>query len=117
MRNEDGTFRHGNPGKPKGVNNRITQEARSLFLKTIEDQMPHIAPAFEAVRMENPAEYLKILEKYAQYFIPKKVDITSKDNQLNASLAQITDDQLRQSIEQLDTGTVVDDTEAGAGEA
>jgi hypothetical protein len=117
MRNEDGTFRHGNPGKPKGVNNRITQEARSLFLQTIEDQMPHIAPAFEAVRMENPAEYLKILEKYAQYFIAKKVDITSKDNQLNASLTNITDDQLAQSIARLEQGTDATSPEAGAGEA
>ena len=63
-------------GRPKGAGNKLTQEARALFLRTIEDQMEHIAPAFEAVRQDNPAEYLKILEKYAQYFIPKKVDIT-----------------------------------------
>tara|TARA_R110000868_G_scaffold35798_1_gene127853 strand:- start:22250 stop:22588 length:339 start_codon:yes stop_codon:yes gene_type:complete len=110
-------FEKGNEGRPKGSVNKITQEARSLFLQTIESQMPHLDDAFEAVRLENPAEYLKIVEKYAQYFIAKKVDITSKDNQLNASLTQITDDQLAQSIARLEQGTDVASPEGGAVEA
>lgn len=104
-------------GRPKDVPNKINGAARALFLKTIEEQMEHIAPAFEAVRTDNPAEYLKILEKYAQYFIAKKVDITSKDNQLNASLTQITDDQLAQSIARLEQGSDVANPEAGTGSA
>lgn len=115
------TFKKGdipNPnGRPKGAGNKITQEARALFLQTIENQMPNLEQAFEFVRQENPAEYLKIVEKYAQYFIAKKVDITSKDNQLNASLTQITDEQLAQSIERLEKGTGFGDSETGTNEA
>ena len=117
MRNPDGTFGQGNQGKLKGTQNKLTQAARELFLQTIENQMPNLQEAFEAVRQENPAEYLKIVEKYAQYFIAKKVDITSKDNQLNASLTQITDEQLAQSIERLEKGTSFGDSETGTNEA
>ena len=61
-------------GRPKGVENKITQSAREVFLETLEGQSEHIAEAFEKVRKENPKAYLDLFAKYAQYFVPKKTE-------------------------------------------
>ncbi len=75
----------GNPkGKPQGAQNKITQTAREIFLSTLELQVPYIASAFDEVREKNPAQYLELFAKYAQYFVPKKseTDLTSKGDQV-----------------------------------
>jgi hypothetical protein len=74
-------FKKGNEegkGRPKGVENKITKEARDIFLETLEGQAPHIAAAFEEVRRDNPRAYLDLFAKYAQYFVPKKTENTDK---------------------------------------
>jgi hypothetical protein len=70
-------FEKGNGGKPKGANNKVVQEARALFVQTLEGQVPNIQEAFEEVRIKDPSKYLELFAKYAQYFIPKKVDVTT----------------------------------------
>jgi hypothetical protein len=72
MRTEKGRFAKGNKGKPKGAENKIKQEARQLFLDTLEGEVPNIKEAFEFVRRENPEKYLDLFAKYAQYFVAKK---------------------------------------------
>ena len=61
-------------GRSKGSENKLTKEARTIFLETLEGQAPHIAEAFEKVRDENPKAYLDLFAKYAQYFVPKKTE-------------------------------------------
>jgi len=73
-------FEKGNEGKPKGATNKVTQEARELFLQTLESQVPNIMQAFEDVREKNPAQYLDLFAKYAQYFVPKKTQTDSNTN-------------------------------------
>jgi hypothetical protein len=69
----------GNPkGREKGAENKITKEARDIFLETLEGQASHIAAAFEEVRRDNPRAYLDLFAKYAQYFVPKKTENTDK---------------------------------------
>ena len=69
----------GNPkGKPKGAENKLTKEARTIFLETLEGQAKHIEAAFDEVRKENPKAYLDLFAKYAQYFVPKKTENTDK---------------------------------------
>jgi len=65
-------------GRPKGAENKLTKEARQVFLETLEGQAPHIAEAFEAVRLQDPKAYLDLFAKYAQYFVPKKTESTDK---------------------------------------
>lgn len=72
MRTKKGTFAKGNEGKPKGSTNKVSQEARELFLSTLEGQVSGISKAFEDVRKEDPAKFLDLFAKYAQYFVPKK---------------------------------------------
>lgn len=69
----------GNPtGREKGTENKITSDARKVFLETLEGQADHIADAFEQVRLDNPEKYLDLFAKYAQYFVPKKTENTDK---------------------------------------
>ena len=73
----------GNPnGKPKGAQNKVTQTARELFVATLEGQVPFLSDSFVKVRDEDPAKYLDLFAKYAQYFVPKQVDITTKGEEV-----------------------------------
>lgn len=85
MTNENGKFAKGNTGKPKGAVNKVTQEARELFLQTLEGQVPAINQAFIDVRKKSPKDFLELFSKYAQYFVPKKTekDITSGGEKIN----------------------------------
>lgn len=68
-------FKKGNKegnGRPKGVENKLTKEARGLFIETLEGQVPNIEDAFAEVLKNNPAKYLELFAKYAQYFVPRK---------------------------------------------
>lgn len=65
-------------GRPKGSENKLTKEARTIFLETLEGQAEHIADAFDEVRKDNPKAYLDLFAKYAQYFVPKKTENTDK---------------------------------------
>ena len=72
-------------GRPKGSENKLTKEARTIFLETLEGQAEHIADAFDEVRKENPKAYLDLFAKYAQYFVPKK---TENSHDLKGNLTQ-----------------------------
>jgi hypothetical protein len=78
-----GQFTKGNDGKPVGATNKVTQEARELFLQTLEAQVPNIMEAFNEVREKNPAQYLDLFAKYAQYFVPKKTSLEGGDKPLD----------------------------------
>ena len=76
-------FEKGNNGKPKGATNKVTQEARELFLQTLEAQVPDIMDAFKQVKEKNPALFLDLFQKYAQYFVPKKTSLEGGEKPLD----------------------------------
>lgn len=70
-------FKKGNKeasGRPKGSENKLTTEAREMFIKTLEGQVPNIQQAFYDVLTKSPEKYLDLFAKYAQYFVPKKTE-------------------------------------------
>jgi len=71
-------------GRPKGSENKITKEARELFIETLEGQVPNIEDAFKKVYKDNPAKFLELFAKYAQYFVPRKTESEVK-GEVNAS--------------------------------
>lgn len=74
-------FKKGNKegqGRPKGAENKLTKEARELFIETLEGQVPFIEEAFKEVKEKNPAKYLELFAKYAQYFVPRKTENETK---------------------------------------
>ena len=68
-------FKKGENTNRKDIPNKITQDAREVFKLTLEGQVPHLTEAFEQVRETDPAKYLELIAKYAQYFVPKMVDV------------------------------------------
>ena len=61
-------------GRQKGTPNKMTSEAREVFIKTLEGQVPNIEKAFADVLSKSPEKYLDLFAKYAQYFVPKKTE-------------------------------------------
>lgn len=70
-------------GNRRNKPNKITQQARELFVEILEGQVPNIEKAFAEVYKKDKTKYLELYAKYAQYFVPRKVDITSKDNAID----------------------------------
>lgn len=66
------------PGRPKGMENKLTTEAREMFIQTLEGQVPNIQQAFYDVLAKSPEKYLDLFAKYAQYFVPKKTETDVK---------------------------------------
>lgn len=72
----------GNPnGRPKGAKDKVGTEARELFLKIMDGEVPHIEEALALLRENNSEKYLKALAALFPYFMPKKIeaDITTNE--------------------------------------
>lgn len=69
-----------NAGRKEGTVNKVTQEAREAFKLTLEGQVSHLPAAFDYVRETDPAKYLELIAKYAQYFVPKMVAVELNQN-------------------------------------
>lgn len=70
-------FKEGNPGKPKGAENKTTKAAKELFVSIMEGQVDHIEAALDKIREKEPAKYLEVLSKFYPYFMPKKIEVDS----------------------------------------
>ncbi|WP_353077359.1 hypothetical protein [Flavobacterium sp.] len=95
-------FQKGHKGfKPKGVTHAMTIEARELFIMTLEAQVPNVHQAFADVLEKDPAKYLDLFAKYAQYFIPKKVE-----SEVNFNIEKPIFKQLELDVISNDDGTI-----------
>ncbi len=73
-------------GREKGSENKLTKAARELFIETLEGEVPNIKQALadvlngtkdengKVLKAPNPEKYLELYSRYAQYFVPKKVE-------------------------------------------
>lgn len=76
-------FKPGNPGRPKGARNQLTEN----FVKALNDDfMQHGVSAIETVRAEKPDQYLKVIAS----LVPKDVNLTvnNLDDLSDAELAE-----------------------------
>ena len=70
--------KHG--GRVKGSENKLTKDARKVFIDTLEGLAPNVQKAFLDVlngtegKEPNPERFLDLFAKYAQYFVPKKTE-------------------------------------------
>jgi hypothetical protein len=104
IQNEKGLkgFQKGHKGfKPKGVTHALTLEARELFIMTLEAQVPNVHQAFADVLEKDPAKYLDLFAKYAQYFIPKKIE-----SDVNFNIEKPIFKQLDLNVISTDDGTI-----------
>jgi len=70
-------------GRPKGAVDKVTSDAKALFMEIMEGQVPKVQEALNEVYKEDKAAFLKYLAALMPYFIPKKTDVTSNGKELN----------------------------------
>lgn len=75
MGKEKTQFKGGNPGKPKGAENKTTKAAKELFVSIMEGEVDNIKLSLDQIRAKDPAKYLEVLSKFYPYFMPKKVEL------------------------------------------
>jgi hypothetical protein len=68
-------FEKGNPGKPKGSENKTTKAAKEIFISIMEGEVDHIKNSLDKIREKDPALYLTTLSKFYPYFMPKKLEV------------------------------------------
>lgn len=76
-------------GKTKGTPNKITKDAKSLFISIMERQVDKIEAALEELRGESADKYLTCVSKLMPYFMPKQLDIKSDGEQLPAPVINL----------------------------
>ena len=69
-------------GRPKGSVDKVTSDAKALFMEIMEGQVPKVQEALNEVYKEDKAAFLKYLAALMPYFIPKKTDVTSNGKEL-----------------------------------
>jgi len=72
-------------GRPKGVPNKTTKEARELLESILFGQLDDIKAAFAKLKAE-PAKYIDAYSKMFGYVLPKKTDITTDDKPIQPNL-------------------------------
>lgn len=61
----------GNPmGRPKGSPNQTTAMVRQLFADILENEQDNFREALERLRQESPKDYVQVLTKLSQKFLP-----------------------------------------------
>lgn len=61
----------GNPaGRPPGNPNRTTTMVRELFASILEAEQDNFRDALERLRVESPKDYVQVLTKLSQKFLP-----------------------------------------------
>ena len=67
----------GNPkGRPKGAQDKVSREARSLFIHIMEGEVGHIQDALDGLRNESADKYLRALAHLLPYFMPKQQELS-----------------------------------------
>lgn len=69
-------------GRIKGTGNKDVQVARDVFRLAVEDQFPKMIEAFDKARAESPVKYLELISKFAQFVMPKMVDVTTNGEEI-----------------------------------
>jgi hypothetical protein len=62
---------HGANGRPPGIPNKTTQMVRKLFADILEAEQENFKEALETLRTTNPKEYVQVVTKLSQRFLPE----------------------------------------------
>jgi hypothetical protein len=72
-------------GRPIGVPNRTTKEAKEILEKMLYGQMEAVETALAQLQEEDPAKFIDAVTKLFGYVLPKKTDVTSGDEKITIS--------------------------------
>jgi hypothetical protein len=74
-------FKKGNPGKPKGAQNKTTKDIKEAYKLLIEKNLDNLTTWLERIAAKNPTQAIYIISDLSEYVIPKlaRKEITGKD--------------------------------------
>lgn len=93
MRKENGQFKKGNPGKPKGAKNKITEDIRQFVSDLLDENRQQI---IDDLKELEPFDRVRVFEKFLAYVLPKQ-----RATDFNLNVGQLTDDQIKQISNEL----------------
>ena len=76
-------------GRPAGVPNRTTKEAKALLEQILLGQVENIRDALDELKEKDVARFLDACSKLFTYVLPKKTDITTGDDKIAVQLPNI----------------------------
>jgi len=88
----EGDKRIGNkfsPGRPKGLQNKAAESIKTLFALIMEGEQENFKDALEKVRKESPKDYINILIKISERFVPQLSNTSITDAEGNSLPIQI----------------------------
>jgi len=82
IRNGDGTFAKGNPGKPKGAIVKVSVKVRESIVNFLENNVDAIQASFDTLK---PREKLEFISSILPYAAPK-LSSTQIEGEVNAGI-------------------------------
>ena len=64
-------------GREKGTQNKSTEEAKKLFIKIMSGNINKFKTALDYLYKKDKIEWLKVINKFFPYYLPRQQDITS----------------------------------------
>ena len=65
-------------GRQKGSTNKLSNEAKDIFVQTLGKHSGNIDEAFQELFRQDKTKFLEIFAKYAQFFTAKKTEATDR---------------------------------------
>lgn len=66
----------GNPnGRKKGIPNKTTSEIKEIITRIVGNQLEHIEKDLDKIRKNDPAEAMRLSQKFIEYVLPKQTKI------------------------------------------
>ena len=68
-------FQKGNKagkGRPKGAPNKTTAEIKEIITRIVGNQLEHIEKDLDTIRKDDPAEAMRLSQKFIEYVLPKQ---------------------------------------------
>lgn len=66
-------------GRKKGTENKVTQDARALFINIMEGEVSRVKESLDEIRKESHFNYIKCLTNLYPYFMPRTILHEVKD--------------------------------------
>ncbi len=59
-------------GRPKGSQNKTTAEIKEIITRIVGNQLEHIEKDLDKIRKKDPAEAMRLSQKFIEYVLPKQ---------------------------------------------
>jgi len=88
-------------GREKGTQNKSTEEAKKLFIKIMSGNIVKFKAALDYLYKKDKLEWLKVVNKFFPYYLPRKQDITSDDKPLRPGINLSVSERIMKDLEKL----------------